>query len=86
MLKVMKFWAPWCGPCKVFAPIMEEIKQDNPDVEFVDINVDTDKDTPGRFGIMGVPTVLIFKDNEQVHKFGGSQGKEFIQDLINKYK
>ena len=83
---LVDFFADWCGPCKMLAPVLEEVSALYPDVEFVKVNVDDNMDLAERYGIMSIPTVYMFKDNEVLAKTGGYQDqngvKKFIDDAL----
>lgn len=85
-LKVMKWGASWCGPCRMLDPILHELEKELVDVEFEFIDVDENPESAGENGIMGVPRVMIFKNGEKVDDFAGFKPKEFIVDLIEKHK
>ncbi len=82
---VIDFWAPWCGPCKVMLPILEELAKDlDGKVSFVKMNVDENPDTPGQFNVMGIPTFVILKGGTQVGQVVGSKSKEDMRAIIDK--
>jgi len=77
---LLDFWAPWCGPCKVMLPVMEELaKQYEGKVEIVKMNVDENTEVPGKFNVMSIPTFIIFNKGEAVKSFVGVRSKEDIQ-------
>ncbi|WP_312113435.1 thioredoxin [Brevibacillus reuszeri] len=83
---VVDFWAPWCGPCKVLAPVLEEIDKEIGDkLKIVKLNVDENKDLLGRFNIQGIPTLIIFKEGEEVERLVGFQPKEPLMDTFKKH-
>ncbi|MDC3412579.1 thioredoxin [Aquibacillus sp. 3ASR75-11] len=80
------FWAPWCGPCKMIAPVLEEIDGEmNDKVKIVKLDVDENQETAGKFGVMSIPTLLLFKDGEVVDQVVGFQPKEALEELISKH-
>ena len=83
---LVDFWAPWCGPCKMIAPVLEEIDGElNDKVKIVKVDVDENQETAGKFGVMSIPTLVLFKDGEKVDQVVGFQPKEALTELINKH-
>jgi thioredoxin 1 len=73
---LVDFWAEWCGPCKMIAPVLEEIARDQAGrVTIAKLNVDDSPDIAQRFGVMSIPTLLLFKDGELTHRMVGAKGK-----------
>ena len=84
---LVDFWAPWCGPCKMIAPLLDELAGElQGQARIVKINVDENTEVASRFGIMSIPTLLLFKDGQKIaQKVGGSpkpQLKAFIQQAM----
>ena len=82
---VIDFFATWCGPCKMLAPIIDKIADDMPQVKFGKVDVDQAMDLAKRFGIRSIPTVIIFKDGVQVELVRGLQDEEFLVGTISSH-
>ena len=81
---LVDFWAPWCGPCKMIAPILEELAGEFGDkVKIGKINVDDDQELAAQFGIRGIPTVMLFKGGEVVNSFVGVRSKDDFATAVN---
>ncbi|SRR5690554_3782588 len=83
-LVLVDFWATWCGPCKMIAPVLEELDTDMGDkVKIVKVDVDENQETAQKFGVMSIPTLILFKDGEKVDQTMGYQPKEALESFIN---
>lgn len=83
---VVDFWAEWCGPCKMFLPIMSELANDfEGKAVIAKVNVDENPDLAQQFGVMSIPNIIVFKDGEVVENITGVRPKPFIENLINKH-
>ena len=79
---VVDFWTEWCGPCKMIAPILGEIAQENEGITIAKLNVDENPDLAMRFNVMSIPTLLVFKDGEVAKRLVGAKGKgALLQEL-----
>nr|WP_274718010.1 thioredoxin [Thermoleophilum album] len=75
---LVDFWAPWCGPCRVIAPHLEELANERDDIEIVKLNVDENPQTAARYGVMSIPTLILFKAGQPVHQIVGAMPKQRI--------
>lgn len=81
----VKFWAPWCGPCKLMAPLIEELTKERHDVLWADVNVDNSPGLASRFSILSIPTFVILNSKGDVLGFtNGSKTKEALNEFIDK--
>ena len=79
---LVDFWAPWCGPCRMLSPIVDEIADERSDIKVGKVNVDEQEELAMRFGIMSIPTLIVFKNGEVVKKTMGVQPKAAILGLF----
>jgi thioredoxin 1 len=79
---LVDFWAPWCGPCRMLAPIIEEISESNKAVKFGKVETGSEQELAGKFGVMSIPTLILFKNGEEVDRLIGAYPKEIIEKWI----
>lgn len=86
-LVLIDFWATWCGPCRMQAPILEQLSEEYDDTELkiVKMDVDENPETPQQFGIMSIPTLVLKKDGQVVDKAVGVHNKEQLKVMLGKY-
>lgn len=80
---LLDFWADWCMPCKMLAPIIDEVAEERPDILIGKINVDNEPDLAVRFGIMSIPTLIVFENGEEKNKAVGGRSLDEILDLLD---
>ena len=76
---LVDFWAPWCGPCRVVAPVLEEIASERPDLRIVKLNVDENQQTAATFQVLSIPTMILFKAGQPVKTVVGAYPKKKIE-------
>tara|TARA_Y100000034_G_C6903471_1_gene418576 strand:- start:308 stop:607 length:300 start_codon:yes stop_codon:yes gene_type:complete len=76
---IVDFWAPWCGPCRIFGPVFEETSKELKEVNFLKLNVDDNPDIAQEYEIRGIPTSIIFNDGKEVKRFSGVKSKEELK-------
>ena len=79
---LVDFWAEWCGPCKMIAPILEEIASENKNIVIAKMNTDENPNTSSAHGIMSIPTMMIFKNGELVDRLVGAMPKDAVMQKI----
>ncbi|MBI2599137.1 thioredoxin [Candidatus Curtissbacteria bacterium] len=86
MLKLLDFWATWCGPCKFMEPIVEELEKElTGKVEVEKINVDENPDMAAKYGVMSIPTYVVLKDDKEVERIIGATSKDNLAKAISKH-
>ena len=79
---LVDFWASWCGPCRMVAPILEEIANERSDVKVCKINVDEEPELAGRYNVMSIPTMIVVKEGQVVNQAVGERPKSQILSLL----
>ena len=79
---LLDFWAPWCAPCRMVAPIVDEIATERPDLKVVKVNVDEEVELAAEYGIMSIPTLAVFEKGQVVNKITGARPKEAILEMV----
>ena len=79
---LVAFWAVWCGPCRMLSPVVDQVAEENPDIKVCKVNVDEEQQLAIKYGVMSIPTLLVFKGGELVNQSVGVIPKEEVLNLI----
>ena len=79
---LLDFWAPWCGPCRMVIPIVEEIAEENEHIKVCKVNVDEEAELANQFGVMSIPTLVVMKDGKVTNQSVGAKPKQAILDMF----
>ena len=79
---LMDFWAPWCGPCRMVVPLVEEIAKERSNIKVVKINVDEEQELAMQFGVMSIPTLVVMKNGKIVNQVSGARPKDQILAML----
>jgi thioredoxin 1 len=83
---IVDYWAPWCGPCRGFAPIFERVAEQNPDVVFAKVNTDEEQEIAGHFQIRSIPTLMVFREQIIVFSQPGALPQNALEQVVEKSK
>ena len=79
---LLDFWAPWCGPCRMVLPLVEEISRDRPDIKVGKINVDENPELAAQFGVMSIPTLMVMEHGQIIRQAKGARPKKAILEML----
>ena len=79
---LVDFWAPWCGPCRVVAPVLEEIAQERDDLRIVKLNVDDNQQTAAQYQVLAIPTMILFRNGAEAKRIQGAMPKKRIESEL----
>lgn len=79
---LVDFWAPWCGPCRMVSPIVDEIAEENTAIKVAKINIDEQPQLAAQYGVMSIPTLIVFENGDVADKAVGARNKSFILQML----
>ena len=82
---IVDFWAPWCGPCKMVAPVFNQLSEEMKNVKFAKVNVDDNQAVPSKFGVQSIPTFVVIKDGKEVARKMGAMNKDALSSWVKSF-
>ena len=82
-LSIVDFWAPWCGPCRMFSPVFEKVSKDTDNIKFYKLNVDNNREIAKKCGVMSIPTIILFDKGKEVKRNIGLLNEEELKKFLD---